>query len=120
MAKKLEYKWYDGSKWCAFDPLNNVISIESVLKGDCDFRLAQEMITIGGVSFPKPETQALKEGQDYFIPNLASANLYFWTQWTNAHLDVQRLKQGVVHLTGENAVAHTKALIKLSGGNVDD
>lgn len=84
------------------------------------FRLAPEVIIIGDVNFPKPETKALKEGQYYFMPDLTTAKLYFRSRWDNDEYDVQRLERGFVHLSEENAIAHAKALIELSGGNADE
>lgn len=120
-GKKLERRWYE-RKWVDFDPLDNEVDIESILKGYCTFRLAQEqeMITIGGVSFPKPETKTPKEDQYYFMPDPTATKLYFRSRWDNDECDVQRLERGFVHLSEENAIAHAKALIVLSGGSVDE
>lgn len=119
-GKKLEYKWHTDDKWYMFYPLINGVYLENVMKGNSVFRLAQEMITIGDVSFPKPETKAPKEGQNYFMPDPTTTKLYFRSRWDNDECDEQRLERGLVHLTEENAIAHAKALIKLSGGNVDE
>lgn len=119
-GKKLEYKWHTDDMWQEFDPLSNGIYLEHVMKGKNVFRLAQEMITIGDVSFPKPETKAPKEDQYYFIPDPTIMKLHFRSRWDNDKCDERRLKLGFVHLTEENAIAHAKALIILSGGNADE
>ena len=86
------------------------------------FRLAQEMITIGDVSFPKPESEPPELGTEYWIAE-PSYGYYATTIpifWSDDSQDRIYLKRGLVHLTRENAIAHAKALIKLSGGNVDE
>ena len=86
------------------------------------FRLAQEMVTIGDVSFPKPESDPLELGTKYWIAGLSYE--YYSPPipiiWEDDSQDRIMLKRGLVHLSRENANAHGKALIKLSGGNVDE
>lgn len=119
-GKKLEYKWSSAGDWRHFNRFNNGVSIEAILRSNCIFRLSREMITIGDVSFPKPVSKALEEGQKYFIPDLTVTRLYYTSQWCDTDLDNLRLKRGIIHLSEEDAVAHSKALIKLSGGSVDE
>lgn len=84
------------------------------------FRLQE--ITIGDVSFPKPESEPLELGTKYWIAELSYE--YYSTSipiiWEDDSQDRIYLKRGLVHLSRENANAHGKALIKLSGGNVDE
>lgn len=86
------------------------------------FRLAQEMITIGGVSFPKPVIKPLERGAEYWIADPSEP--YYTTisscRWEDDKLDNCYLRRGIIHLSEENAIAHTKALVKLSGGNVNE
>lgn len=119
-GKSLEYKWYNHSEWQLFGCLNNGVSIEAILKGYFVFRPLPKTIAVGGVSFPKSVSEPLKEGQKYFIPDLTVTRLYYTSQWCNTDLDNLRLKRGIIHLSEEDAVAHAKALIELSGGQVDD
>lgn len=114
-GKKVEYKPM-GFDWTLIAP--SQISIACLLNDGYQFRVRQERITIGNVSFPKPETKAPKEGQGYFMPDPTTAKLCFCSQWHNVKVDEQRLERGVVHLTEENAIAHAKALIELSGGKL--
>lgn len=118
-GKKLEYKWCEANEWRPFNRLANGVCIECIFKGDCIFRPFQEMITIGGVSFPKPESETPEQGCNYYSPNLLSYSLYICNSWEDDRFDARRLEQGLVHLTEENAIAHAKALIKLSGGSYE-
>lgn len=119
-GKSLEYKWCGTGDWRHFNRFNNGVSIEAILRSSCIFRLLREMVIVGGVSFPKPVSKALEEGQGYYLPDLTVTRLYYISQWHDTEVDKLRLKRGLVHLTEENAIAHAKALIKLSGGNVDE
>lgn len=103
-----------------FNPLNNGVVIECVYKSDYIFRLAQEMITIGGVSFPKPESEPLSKNTRYYLPYLFKPEEPYETVWDNVEMDYKYLALGLIHLSQKNAIAHAKALIKLSGGNVDE
>ncbi|AKG09015.1 hypothetical protein AAX05_01180 [Moraxella bovoculi] len=65
-GKKLEYKFNKEKDWRIFRPLDNGVTIGDVLVRRFIFRLAQEMITVGDVSFPKPELKPLKDGDEYW------------------------------------------------------
>lgn len=95
-------------------------NIACLLNEANQFRLAQEMITIGDVEFPKPITEKLEPASRYYIADPTSDILYSEVIWRNDEYDLHYLSVGVVHLIKENAIAHAKALIKLSGGSVND
>ena len=86
------------------------------------FRLFYEMITIDGVSFPKPESEPPESGTEYWITE-ASYEYYTTSNpviWVDDSQDRLLLKRGLVHLSKENAIAHGKALVKLTGGTIDE
>lgn len=85
------------------------------------FRLKQEIITIGDVSFPKPETIPLEMNTTYWVADPISSNLTAQSpsKWENDIQDNRFLSRGFIHLSQENAIAHAKALIKLSGCNYE-
>ena len=118
-GKKLEYSWGGTDHWQYFNHLENRLTIESIFGGRCFFRLFQEMITVGDVSFPKPESEPPELGTEYWVAE-ASYEYYATTipiLWGDDSHDRIYLKRGFVHLSKENAIAHSKALIKLSGGD---
>lgn len=117
-GKEIEELSPGGSKWYKVRHLG-ILSVSTLINPDCKFRLAQEMITVGDVSFPKPESTAPEVGTKYYIPYLDSGEPYIYFIWHGIDLDLRMLKSGVVHLTKENAIAHAKALIKLSGGECE-
>ena len=121
-GKKLECRWFGTDDWRYFNHLENRLTIEGIFRGSCSFRLYQEMVTVGDVSFPKPESEPLEINTEYWIAELsygyyATANP---TLWVDDSQDRLYLKRGCVHRTRENAIAHAKALIKLSGGTIDE
>ena len=121
-GKKLEYSWFGIDDWRYFNHFENRLTIESIFRGSCSFRLCQEMITVGDVSFPKPESEPLEINTDYWVAE-ASYGYYATanpTLWVDDSQDRLYLKRGLVHLSKENAIAHGKALVKLSGGTIDE
>ena len=122
-GKRVEIRGVIASQNDDWKPLNeHEIHIRVLTNGLFMFRLAQEMVTIGDVSFPKPESEPPELGTEYWIAEL-SYEYYATTLpilWADDSHDHMYLKRGLIHLSRENAVAHAEALIKLSGGSVND
>lgn len=119
-GKRVEIRDVIASQNNEWKPLNeHEIHIGVLTSGLFMFRLAQEMITVGGVSFPKPESVEPEAGTMYYIAYLDNLSPYLNYVWRDTIIDRRRLKTGVVHLSKENAIAHAKALIKLSGGECE-
>lgn len=80
------------------------------------YKAIPDRITVGGVSFPKPETTEPGIGTHYFLtfPELSPANQF--VIWDGDMADRDFLRSGMVHLNKADAEEHRKALIKLSGG----
>lgn len=118
-GKDVEVKFGEHYEWG--NVLPNRMLLEELIDPEHQFRLSQEMITIGDVSFPKPESEPPELGTEYWIAE-ASYEYYATTipiLWGDDSQDRIFLKRGFVHLTRENAIAHAKALIKLSGGECE-
>ena len=120
--KALEYKRCDSDKWERFNVLENSVFIITVLNGRFVFRLAQEMVTIGEVNFPKPVSEPLAPGTEYWTvqPSYSVYTTLYPSHWSDDLCDKMFLERGFIHLSKGNAVAHTRALIKLSGGITND
>ena len=117
-GKKVECLLDGSEKWD-----NTLLFTAGVLANPRNkFRLFHEMITIDGVSFPKPESKPPESGTEYWITELSYE--YYATSnpviWVDDSQDRLYLKRGLVHLSKENAIAHAKALIKLSEGTIDE
>lgn len=116
--KKVEYTHTTQDGWCELDC---DFTIENLLNNLYSFRLAQEIMTIGDVSFPKPETSPLVMGTKYWVADPTNRNFtnYIPIKWENDNHDKMLLSRGFIHLTKENAITYAKALIKLSGGSYE-
>lgn len=77
-----------------------------------------ESIQIGGIHVPKPLMTPPPRGTQYWRVVIDDSALVGALTWDGDRYDELALKRGVLHLTKENAVAHAKALIKVSGGRV--
>ena len=119
--KKVEFKGVVAScadEWRLLNIHNT--SIDVLTSGLFMFRLAQETITVGDVSFPMPESEPLKGDEQYWVAAPTVAAYTTSVSWTGDQFDKWALSRGLVHRSKENAIAHAKALIKLSGGSVND
>ena len=116
-GQDIEFIEQDSDEWFAF---NERFAIKYLYKENLSFRKAkkQEMMTIGDVSFPKPYQGKMEYDQVYYYPTVDFKSLYDSTTWTDTPSDHMLMNRSLVHLTKENAIAHAKALIKLSGGEI--
>lgn len=116
LGKEVEYRYLDDT-WVEYKQTSPVGILTST---EYSFRIKpREMITIGDVTFPKPQKVRYSVGTEYYFPCLEVKNLYSSYIWGDDCLDNDLLQKGILHLTKENAIAHAKALIKLSGGSYD-
>ena len=113
-GKKVQYRYLDDKIWRPFNGDNHINMLLDM--GEFEFRLAQEIITIGGVSFPKPYFGGFKFEQLYYFVNFAEASLVETCIWEGSEADKLARASGLVHTKRDNAIAHAKALITLSGG----
>ncbi|MCT8350066.1 hypothetical protein LGZ99_23430, partial [Photorhabdus temperata] len=72
------------------------------------------MITVGKVSFPKPIDYKLEKGTGYWVADRCGT--YYRQQWDDDDSDIELLKSGQLHLTGEAAEQHAQAIVKISKG----
>ena len=120
-GKKVETKGVNAACNGEWRLLNeHTTSIDVLTSGLFMFRLAQEMITVGDVSFPMPESEPLKGDEQYWVAAPTVAAYTASVSWTGDQFDKGALSRGFVHRSKENAIKHSKALIELSGGNPDD
>lgn len=116
----VEMKRYDlGTHpvWVPISPNTTIRQLKS-LKGHY-FRIRTTTINIGGVSVPKPLSEAPNEDSEIYIPTVLNELFYFSSRWNGESWAHRRwLKLGMIHRTKDAAIAHTKALIAISGGAV--
>ena len=111
-GKKVEYRCPNDT-WRELKWEN--VSLGKLLNSDLQFRLAQEMIVVGDVSFPKAESEPLEDDDEYWVADPTCIYYTFSGRWAGDKWDRWALRRGLLHKSKENAVAHAKALIKLSG-----
>ena len=113
-GQDIEFIEQDSDEWFAF---NERFAIKYLYKENLSFRKAmkQEMVTIGNITFPKPYQGEMEYGQIYYFPTVDFKSLWDSTTWTGTPNDFMLMDRSLVHLTKENAIAHAKALLKLSG-----
>lgn len=63
------------------------------------------------ITYPAPETKAPAFGTEYFTPNLSSGSLQAW-DWNDGSVHRTHLRQGLVYLTEEDAIARAKAMLE--------
>lgn len=85
-----------------------------------EWRVKPKTIMIGDMEVPAPATTPLKYGTPYWVPSLFRRELYVEILWTNDEWDELAIKHGMIHLSKEIAIAHAKALIKISGGSYEN
>lgn len=81
-----------------------------------EFRIKPKTITINGHGVPKPVREPLENGDKYWMPDIKYPDTYLYNTntWNGCVTDVARLKNGVIHLTKEAAIAHAEALLSFT------
>lgn len=115
-GKKVEYR-HPHLDWTILKPTR--FKLSKLLESEYQFRLAQEMVSIGDVSFIKPASEPLKYAEQYWVADPTDADYTTSFLWIGDNFDKLALSRGLVHRSRENAIAHAKALIKLSGGQIE-
>lgn len=80
------------------------------------YRQRSPKIQVGDVMVNRPIDTPPEIGTTIFVTDITSPFMYYRTQWTGTYSNTEMLKRGLVHLTQESAIEHSKALILLSGG----
>lgn len=77
-----------------------------------------DAIQIGGIHVPKPLMTPPPIGMQYWRVAIDDSALVDAFTWNGDRYDKLMLKRSIIHLTEDNALAHAKALIQVSGGCV--
>lgn len=122
-GREVQYKHLDNVLW--FNLTKEVvkdITFGRLFNGTFVFRLYRPTKRVDGIEFPKPVSKPLKEGTEYWVarPSYENYSLPNASRWQNDDLDKLYLRRGLIHLYREDAIAHAKALVKLSGDDTDD
>lgn len=108
-----EHSLDNGKTWvpCAGSPVWNETTL---------YRQREPRIRIGNMMVNQPIDTPPEIGTTIFVTDITSPFMCYRTQWTGTYSNSnnEMLKRGLVHLTQESAIEHSKALILLSGGKV--
>ena len=79
------------------------------------YRRKPRTIRIGEIEVTEPVRDPLQNGENYFVPAIDCGDgCTHRFSWDDDSTDKRLLKQGMVHLTNEAALAHAKALLALT------
>jgi hypothetical protein len=110
-------RYYDEMPWEYIEEPTWITSMQYEL------RPRKKMMKIGDYKFPEPEREAPEVGTDYCYPEPYNINTVGTGCWAGDVHDFAALKAGQVHIgesKEEAASEHAKAMIKASGGEVDE
>lgn len=112
-----EFEYYDDvyQRWekCRYD--------EDVFENlPSKVRPRPRTITIAGMEVPEPLREPLDHRKRYYVAIPTDEGLVFKTAWNGDRGDDIWLRRGLIHLTEDAARQHARALIRASGGEVDD
>ena len=77
-----------------------------------EYRRKRKMILVNGIEVPAPETEKPEMGQEYYVPSIRCEDKYQGWIWRNDNADNRWLKEGLVYLPSEDAIARAKAMMK--------
>ena len=83
------------------------------------YRRKAQTININGHEVPEPYRGEMQIGQPYYTPDLYNCGADYWDvyhdrQWDDSIYDNIAMKNGLLHLTEDAAMAHTRALLSLT------
>ena len=113
--------WLSGGNVEVYVPLQGFVKLETSntpLYAGYVYRTKKKTIKIGDMEVPEPFKGTLDIGDTYYLIDLHDDDLVYDDEWGNAYLDKRLHTRGLIHLDKESAIAHAKALIKVSGGEV--
>ena len=86
---------------------------------ESEYRRKPMTININGHEVPEPYRGEMQIGQPYYTPDLHNCGADYWDvyhdrQWENGIYDNVAMKNGLLHLTEDAAIAHTRALLSFT------
>ena len=121
-AMETERPW---ERWELLAPGRDWKPCEGHLSWNTAIKYRRKTITIhiNGFEVPEPCREPLEGVTHYYMPDLmesaggSSSGLssgWVWSAWDDDEVDHARLKAGIVHLTGEAAALHARALLSFT------
>lgn len=108
-GKTIQAKLVEGN-W-EYMPENEVFKSMWNYEFSHHLRIKPNTIKIGDIEVPEPLREAPDTGTGYCVVAIGSSSLYFYQTWDAHPSEYRALDRGLIHLTGEAAVQHAKALL---------
>jgi hypothetical protein len=102
-----------------FDDIRNFPATVLIDAG-YEFRIAVVYMTIGETQVPESIKDAPAKGIQCFLPSILTEVLSKSFKWKNSDSDLALMQRGQVHLVQQHAEIHAQALIKISGGSLEN
>ena len=102
-----EYQAQENARWVSLD--NHPRWVIS-----CKYRRKPKTININGFEVPEPVREPLELATSYYTPDLSAPEGYRIYTWSDINLDWKELNLGLIHLTKEAAILHSKALLSFT------
>ena len=83
-----------------------------------DLFMKIEHVIINGIECPAPEVNTLPTFRRYYVPDIASPDMYSSKCWMGEKVDIVALERGLVFEKRKDAIATTKAI--LAGVGIKD
>lgn len=99
-----------GTEW--YGLTNNPVWSLSV-----DYRRKPKTILVNGIEVPEPVRTSLEKYEQYWIAAPSVKGFTLQVRWIEDNEDFRLLHSGLIHLTKEAAVLHSKAMLKPSQNN---
>lgn len=108
-GEQIEYEWQENG----FIALSGTTSLSAFDDRDVKFRLKPRTIQIGTHTIVKPIDVKPEIGTKVFYPVLNNRQKYDSFVWNNASYCHELFDRSLCHLTADDAIAHTDALLAL-------
>lgn len=101
-------------KWeCFFQGKWKDLQSEPGWHNDMVYRRKPDVIKVGNLEFPKPESAPPPQDTTYYYPSTFECKVSS-TRWYGTSYDLFRLSHGMVHLTQGAAMKHLNAILSLT------
>jgi len=100
-------KWEVSLQGFIWETLNSNPRWNQVFK----YRRKLKKILINGVEVVAAEVSAVPKGVNYYVPNVINSGLLSEYTWAGDVIDWRMLKDNLIYLNREDAIARTKAML---------
>jgi hypothetical protein len=98
---------------CTVLQVNSAMGLHIFDDANNHFSLKPQTIQIGSRTINKPISVKPEIGAEYFVVDLHDKKKYDTHEWTDHDVDNLFLERGLIHLTKDDAINHTDALLEL-------